>query len=235
MKIKTIVFLLAINFVTILHSAGLEKKIQLKTGTDSLSYCLATVIGTSLKTSGLEQMNIQIFSQALSNALSGKESLISTSDANQYIEKYFTALATQKQKNNLKNGQDFLEENKKKEGVITLSSGLQYKVLNEGSGDTPGLTDKVTVHYHGTTTDGKVFDSSVQRGEPIQFPVNGVIPGWVEALQLMKTGSKWILYIPSELAYGDRDMQNIPANSVLIFEVELISIEKPTSENPTQQ
>ena len=125
------------------------------------------------------------------------------------------------------NGETFLAQNAKKEGVVTTASGLQYKVIQSGTGESPKLTDRVKVHYHGTLIDGTVFDSSVQRGQPISFPVNGVIPGWVEALQLMKVGDKWQLFIPAKLAYGDQSpSQAIPPNSVLIFEVELLGIEK---------
>jgi FKBP-type peptidyl-prolyl cis-trans isomerase FklB len=124
-------------------------------------------------------------------------------------------------------GTAFLAANAKKEGVITTASGLQYKVMKSGTGESPKATDKVKVHYHGTLIDGTVFDSSVQRGEPIVFPVGAVIPGWVEALQLMKVGDTWQLFIPAKLAYGDQSPSPvIPANSVLIFEVELLDIEK---------
>ena len=125
------------------------------------------------------------------------------------------------------NGETFLAQNAKKEGVVTTASGLQYKVIQSGTGESPKLTDRVKVHYHGTLIDGTVFDSSVQRGQPIFFPVNGVIPGWVEALQLMKVGDKWRLFIPAKLAYGDQSPSPaIPPNSALIFEVELLGIEK---------
>lgn len=121
-------------------------------------------------------------------------------------------------------GQAFLEENKKKEGVIELPSGLQYKVLEEGTGETPTANDTVSVHYEGRLLNGNVFDSSYQRNRPAEFPVTGVIPGWVEALQLMKTGAKWELYIPGDLAYGERGNRSIPPNSLLIFQVELLEI-----------
>lgn len=124
-------------------------------------------------------------------------------------------------------GEAFLAANAKKDGVITTASGLQYKVLKSGTGASPKATDQVKVDYTGTTIDGKVFDSSVQRGQPAVFPVNAVIPGWVEALQLMKAGDKWQLVIPARLAYGEQSpAPAIPPNSVLIFEVELIDIEK---------
>ena len=126
---------------------------------------------------------------------------------------------------NLREGQEFLAENAKKEGVVTLASGLQYKVLIPGTGAIPTSENEVNVHYHGTLLDGTVFDSSVERGEPISFPVTGVIQGWIEALQLMKTGAKWVLYIPSDLAYGAYGSgQNIGPNATLIFEVELLGI-----------
>ena len=122
-------------------------------------------------------------------------------------------------------GKTFLAENAKREEIITTSSGLQYEVLVKGEGDSPKVTDEVTVHYHGTLIDGTVFDSSVERGQPATFPVNGVIPGWVEALQLMKPGAKYKLFIPSDLAYGERGAgQMIGPNSTLVFEVELISV-----------
>ncbi len=124
-------------------------------------------------------------------------------------------------------GTAFLTANARKAGVITTASGLQYKVIKSGTGESPKLTDTVTVHYQGTLIDGTVFDSSIQRGKPISIPVNRVIPGWTEALQLMKVGDKWQLFIPANLAYGDRSPSPaIPANSVLIFEVELLAIEK---------
>lgn len=124
-------------------------------------------------------------------------------------------------------GGSFLAENAKKEGVKTTASGLQYKVLKSGTGPSPKATDGVKVHYHGTLINGTVFDSSVERGEPISFPVGGVIPGWVEALQLMKVGDKWKLFIPAKLAYGEQSPSpQIPPNSVLLFEVELLGIEK---------
>lgn len=128
---------------------------------------------------------------------------------------------------NLELGKKFLEENKAKEGVVTLESGLQYQIITEGTGAKPALTDRVKCHYHGTLIDGTVFDSSVERNEPSVFPVNGVIKGWTEALQMMPVGSKWKLFIPSELAYGESGAgDKILPNSTLVFEVELIDIEK---------
>ena len=134
-------------------------------------------------------------------------------------------MAQKAQSANVEAGQKFLAENGKRDGVVTTATGLQYEVLAEGSGDSPKETEQVTVHYHGTLIDGTVFDSSVERGQPATFPVNGVIPGWVEALQLMKPGAKYKLFIPSNLAYGERGAGgSIGPNATLIFEVELISI-----------
>jgi FKBP-type peptidyl-prolyl cis-trans isomerase FklB len=135
------------------------------------------------------------------------------------------SLQEKKYEANIKAGKDFLEANGKKDGVITLASGLQYEVINEGNGAKPGLTSTVTTHYHGTLIDGTVFDSSVQRGTPASFPVNGVIAGWTEALQLMPLGSKWRLFVPSNLAYGAQGAgQQIGPHTTLIFEVELLDI-----------
>jgi FKBP-type peptidyl-prolyl cis-trans isomerase FklB len=134
-------------------------------------------------------------------------------------------MKSEKSSANLKAGQDFLEANKKKPGVITLPSGLQYEVITEGSGIKPGAKNKVTCHYHGTLTDGTVFDSSVKRGQPATFPLNMVIKGWTEGLQLMSVGSKWRFFIPPQLAYGDRQTgAHIGPNSTLIFEVELLDV-----------
>ncbi|MBT6514332.1 MAG: FKBP-type peptidyl-prolyl cis-trans isomerase [Crocinitomicaceae bacterium] len=135
--------------------------------------------------------------------------------------------APKKEKSELQSGKDFFAENSKRKDVVTLASGLQYEIITEGNGPKPGPTDKVKTHYHGTLLNGTVFDSSVERGTPLSFPVNRVIKGWTEALQLMPVGSKWKLYIPSHLAYGERGAgAKIKPNAALIFEVELIEIEK---------
>ena len=152
---------------------------------------------------------------------------MSENEAQIEINSYFQKMQEEAGKEAKDAGEKFLEENKKQEGVVTLPSGLQYKVIKQGTGDKPKATDQVRCHYHGTLIDGTVFDSSVRRGEPAVFPVNGVIQGWVEALQLMPVGSKWTLYIPYEMAYGTRGAgQSIPPYAALIFEVELLEIVK---------
>ena len=198
---------------------------QIQNQKDSVSYGLGIVMGASLKNAGIESLNDPLFLMGINDAMAGKQPIMSNEQANMVINQYVMELNQKQAQVKLLEGQKFLEENAKKEGVITLASGLQYKVIKEGSGKSPVDTSFVTVHYTGSMINGDVFDSSVQRGEPIQFSVNGVIRGWTEALKLMKTGDNWILYIPSDLAYGERGNQAIPPNSVLIFDVQLISIE----------
>ena len=181
-----------------------------------------------LKDSSLT-LDMKVLKAALLGALAKNEMQITVEEANALLQK--TVEKKQKEAmekqfgNNKVQGEKFLSENKSKEGVITLESGLQYKVIKNGSGAKPNATDKVKVHYEGKLIDGNVFDSSIQRGEPAEFMVNQVIKGWTEALQLMPVGSKWQIYIPQELAYGERDMQTIPPFSTLIFDVELIAIQ----------
>ncbi|MCK4661830.1 MAG: FKBP-type peptidyl-prolyl cis-trans isomerase [Bacteroidales bacterium] len=205
------------------------KDVELKTNIDSVSYSLGVSIGQNLKDQGLETPNVAALAKAISDVFGEGEPLYDAKTADMLLRTYFNDLRNKKLLENKKEGEDFLAENKNKEGVVTIESGLQYKVLKEGDGAKPKETDNVTVHYHGTLIDGTVFDSSVDRGEPAPFPVNKVIAGWTEALQLMSVGSKWELYIPSELAYGERPPRRggpIEPNMVLIFEVELISIDE---------
>lgn len=231
--------LLLAGFLFIAVSVFAQKsKAKLKNELDSVSYNLGTALGTSFKKAGFSTINEKLFLQALTEAISGTEPLFTEDEMNKNIQAYMMKLHDKKLAENKVKGQKFLEENKKKDSIVSLPSGLQYKILKEGQGESPKLTDKVTCHYHGTLIDGKVFDSSVQRGEPVQFPVNGVIKGWTEALQLMKPGSKWKLYIPSDLAYGESQMPGSPIepNSVLIFDVELISVDSSEpGESPVQQ
>lgn len=192
---------------------------------DSLSYSVGILVAQNLKSQGFDKLDASSLAQGISDVLSGAETRLDANQANAVVQGYMMEKSQSAGKENLEKGRKFLEENGKREGVVTLPSGLQYEVVNAGNGPSPKATDKVTVHYHGMLIDGTVFDSSVERGEPATFPVNGVIKGWVEALQLMKVGDKWKLFIPSELAYGSRGAGgDIGPNEVLIFEVELLSI-----------
>lgn len=193
---------------------------------DKLSYALGMSMASNLMNSGLKQIDVESFVKAFTEIMSNTTPSMSPQEANQVIQTYFSKMQDEMLENNLKEGEAFLEENSKKESVVTLPSGLQYEVLQEGIGAKPKATDKVKCHYHGTLLNGQVFDSSVQRGQPAVFGVNQVIKGWVEALQLMSVGAKWRLYIPSELAYGAQGAGNsIEPNSTLIFDVELLGIE----------
>lgn len=192
---------------------------------EKLSYALGLSIAGNLQKSGVAELDYESFARGVKHHIEGSETEISPEEANQIINEFFTAIQSKQFEANVKAGQEFLAENAKKDGVVTLESGLQYEVMTEGTGTVPAATDSVKCHYHGTLIDGKVFDSSVQRGEPAVFPVNGVIAGWVEALQLMPVGSKWKLSIPSNLAYGEQGAgQDIGPHTTLVFEVELLEI-----------
>ncbi len=198
---------------------------ELSTQMDSLSYSLGVSVANNLKSSGFETIESSAISAAFNDVFSENDVKISEEDANALIQDYFMELSQKKSQEATNKGQAFLDENAAKEGVVTTASGLQYQVLTEGQGAKPVASDEVTVHYHGTLIDGTVFDSSVDRGQPATFPVGGVIQGWVEALQLMNVGSKYKLFIPSNLAYGERGAGgSIGPNETLIFEVELLSI-----------
>lgn len=193
---------------------------------DKLSYALGMSMASNLMNSGFRNLDVDSFVKAFTEIMQEATPELSPQEANQIIQEYFSRKQGEMLSENLEKGQKFLEENKNKENVVTLPSGLQYEILTEGRGPKPKATDKVRCHYHGTLIDGTVFDSSVQRGQPAVFGVNQVIKGWVEALQLMPVGSKWRLYIPSNLAYGERGAGNsIQPNSALIFDVELLGIE----------
>ncbi len=193
---------------------------------DSLSYSLGILVGDNLSKQGFEKLDITSLADGLKAAITKSDMKIDQAAANQVVQEYMQKKEESKFADAVADAAAFFVENGKKAGITTLPSGLQYEVIQSGTGASPALTDKVTTHYHGTLLDGTVFDSSVDRGEPASFPVNGVIKGWTEALQLMKTGDKWRLYVPSDLAYGSRGAgAKIPPFTPLIFEVELISID----------
>jgi FKBP-type peptidyl-prolyl cis-trans isomerase FklB len=208
-----------------------EEKLELKDQKDKESYSLGYQFGQNLKFQGVD-INLDLYTSGIKDALGGKEPQMSQEEIRATITGLQQRLQAAREKGlkemaakNLEESKKFLAENRKKEGVKTLPSGLQYKVIAEGSGKMPKADDTVTVNYKGTLIDGTEFDSSYKRGQPVTFKVNGVIRGWTEALQLMKEGSKWQLFIPPELAYGERGAgRTIPPSSTLIFEVELISV-----------
>ncbi len=199
---------------------------------DRLSYALGLSMGNNFRGSGIEKINVQEFADGVAAVYDGLAPRISFEEAKQVINEYFTKLQKKQQEEaaamasvNEKAGKEFLESNGKRAEVKTTSTGLQYEVLTEGNGPKPGPGDQVTVHYTGKLIDGTVFDSSADRGEPATFGVTQVIPGWVEALQLMSVGSKWRLFIPSQLAYGPQGAGGlIGPNQTLIFDVELIEV-----------
>lgn len=194
---------------------------------DKVSYALGLSIGNNFQNSGINDLHVEDFVKGLKDVLGDQTPEISYDEAKQVINDYFMKLQKEKFEINKKAGEEFLAINKGKAGVVTLPSGLQYQVLQKGDGPTPAASDKVKCHYHGTLINGTVFDSSVQRGEPAVFGVSQVIPGWVEALQLMPVGSKWRLFIPSDLAYGEHGAgEAIEPNSTLVFDVELLDIVK---------
>ena len=191
-----------------------------------LSYAIGLGIGQNLLSMGAKGIAVDDFAQAIKDVLEGNQTAISHTEARDIVNKYFAELEEKMNAANIEAGKKFLEENKKREGVVTLPSGLQYEVITEGNvGRYAKATDQVQCHYEGTLIDGTLFDSSIKRGQPATFGVNQVIPGWVEALQLMPEGAKWKLYIPSDLAYGAQGAgEMIPPHSTLVFEVELQKI-----------
>ena len=192
----------------------------------NLSYSLGMSMATQLMQTGLENLDVEAFVKAFSEIMKNEEPSMSLEEASKHIQAYFNAKQNEMLEMNKQKGELFLAENAKKENVVTLPSGLQYEILTEGNGAIPTATDTVNCHYHGTLIDGTVFDSSVQRGQPATFGVTQVIKGWVEALQLMPVGSKWRLFVPSDMAYGKQGAGNdIQPNATLIFEVELLGIQ----------
>jgi FKBP-type peptidyl-prolyl cis-trans isomerase FklB len=216
----------------IVSMALAEDKPDLSNPLQRSSYAIGVDIGRSVKRQPID-FDAKAIAAGLIDGYSGGTLALTDSELKEVLAKLqdeFRTKAAAKQQQalaeNQKKGEQFLVDNAKKEGVKTTASGLQYQVIKSGTGKTPGKKDTVKVHYHGTLVDGTVFDSSVDRGEPISFPVDGVIPGWTEALQLMKEGDKWKIFIPSSLAYGERGAgDKIGPNSALVFEVELLAVE----------
>lgn len=242
MKTRIYIVMLALGFLVVMsvyaaqrgskeevgvsHSAGeatTDKAVLLKTELDKVSYVIGTQIAQNFKKQDIE-INIESLIWGLKDALAGRKLALSQDERQQVMTNFQRRIIAKQAAKNLAAGMAFLERNKAKEGVQVLPSGLQYKVIKEGTGKIPTAEDRVKTHYRGTLINGTEFDSSYKRNKPAEFPVKGVIMGWTEALQLMKEGSKWQLYIPPNLAYGERGRPGIPPNSTLIFEVELLEV-----------
>jgi FKBP-type peptidyl-prolyl cis-trans isomerase len=209
-----------------LLAVGCQKKLD--TDMKKASYAIGTQIGQNLKQQSID-IDADVLAMAISEAVAGKESKLTKEQIQEAMQKLQEASIKKQQaeaEDNKKKGMEFLEKNKAASGVKVTPSGLQYQVITEGNGAVPNAEDVIKAHYKGTLVSGQQFDSSYDRGTPAEFPVKGVIPGWTEALQMMKTGSKFKLWIPPELAYGPSPRPGIPANSVLSFEVELLEIVK---------
>lgn len=208
-----------------------DTKMTLKDSKDKVSYSIGLNIAKSMKQEGLD-INPDALAAAMKDVFAGAKPQLSEEEVQAVMQEFQKDMMAKRAKGqqeglakNKAEGEKFLADNKKKEGIKTTASGLQYKVIKDGTGKTPKATDTVSTHYRGTLISGKEFDSSYKRGEPAEFPVNGVIKGWTEALQLMKEGAKWQLFIPSELAYGERGAgQDIGPNSTLIFDIELLKV-----------
>jgi len=220
-------------FVLAAGAAGAQENLVLKDQKEKISYIIGMEIGGNFKKQSID-IDPDILARGIKDGLSGAKPALSEQEAREVMTAFEKEMRSRQEaarkaagEKNKKEEEAFLAENKKKEGVKTLPSGLQYKVIKAGTGKKPSATDTVTAHYRGTLIDGTEFDSSYKRGKPVSFPVNGVIPGWREALQLMEEGAKWQLFIPSNLAYAERGAGRvIGPHATLIFEVELISIQE---------
>jgi len=231
MKINQIALgLLGLAAVSCTQPAETAASTEVKTEVDSVSYALGVNIGNSFVQQDFTDVNVDVMADAMHKVLKGDSVWIENQEAQMMLQAFFQKkqeeVNQQKYASNIQEGEAFLAENGAREEVVTTASGLQYEVIEEGTGPAPVATDVVKVHYHGTLLNGTVFDSSVDRGEPAEFPLNRVIPGWTEGLQLMTVGSKYKFYIPYQIAYGERGSGQIEPFSALVFEVELLEIIK---------
>lgn len=215
------------------QKAGQETpKVEMKNAVDSFSYALGMNVAQSIKDQGVQEVNLTVLSRAFDDVLKGNTGALTSEQAIQVLQSEMKRQSNARSEAEKKKGQTFLEENKKREGVVVLPNGLQYEIIQAGNinGPKPSATDVVKVDYVGTFIDGKEFDGSIKRGHPAEFPVNGVISGWTQILQMMPVGATWKVYIPSDLAYGDRGAGNsIPPGATLIFTITLHEI-KPKAE-----
>ncbi len=225
-------YLFVVLLVALVAACGVKEKRSLENETQKVSYIIGNNFGKNLKSEDIK-LDLGSFLAGFNDGINEKEALISAADAQKIMAEFQKKLIEAKRKRdaeaevkNKEEGEKFLKENAKKEGVKVTPSGLQYKIIKEGTGKTPKATDMVTVNYTGKFIDGKVFDSSADRGKPAEFTLNGVIKGWTEGLQLIKEGGKIELYIPDTLAYGKQAPPTIGPNKTLIFEVELLKVGK---------
>ena len=232
MNLKSVFYSVAAVAVLAACQPQGTKEVSLATENDSASYALGVLIGQNNKQNldaspGAEELSMDILINSFAQQVKGEESQMDANEARTIVQKFFESVSVKEAAKNAEEGEAFLATNKEKEGVMTTESGLQYEIMKEGDGPKPIDGQSVKCTYHGTLIDGTVFDSSVERGDTATFNINQVIPGWTEALKLMSVGSKWKLYLPSNLAYGERGAgQDIGPNSTLIFEVELVGIEE---------
>jgi FKBP-type peptidyl-prolyl cis-trans isomerase FklB len=206
-------------------SAQRSKKQKLENQIDSVSYAIGVSFASSVKSQNITDLNLEKIYLAINDILKNDQAKMTAKESQSIIQSYMLFLQEEIKNNNLIKANVFLEDNKSKEGIITLPSGLQYQVLKEGEGQSPAAFNRVITHYKGSLLDGTEFDNSYERGKPITFGVTRVIKAWQEALQLMKPGAKWKLFVHPDLAYGEQGKGQIPANALLIFEIELIGIE----------
>ena len=231
MKAKILLLTLAVGAMAMGCNSGsmTQTSAPLKTAADTASFYIGYMYGSGMQRMGMKDPNMSAIVAGLNSALQKKETATDPQAMEMYLNNYFQELSVRRAEENAEKGKKFLEENAKKSGVDTLVDGIQYKVIKMGDGAKPAETDVVKVHYKGTLIDGTEFDSSIKRGEPAEFQLNRVIPGWTKALKEMPVGSKWEIFIPADQAYGPRGGGPIGPNETLIFEVELLEIENPNA------
>ncbi|MGM0408155.1 MAG: FKBP-type peptidyl-prolyl cis-trans isomerase [Bacteroidota bacterium] len=227
MKFRNLLLIAALSaFIFSSCGQGVNTNVKLKSDVDSVSYALGIDVANSLERGYVSEINYNAFVKGMKDVFDENEIDIKEDEIKTIIQDYFSKLRLEKIEENLMEGRKFLEENKTKEGIVETESGLQYEVIEEGTGISPVETDTVVVHYRGTFIDGTEFDSSYEKGEPVRFALNKVIKGWTEGLQLMKEGANYKFYLPTELGYGMQPRPKIEPNKALIFDVELIEVVK---------